>query len=551
MMHLLLGLLLLCFILTEAARYHVMGPQDSEQTIRLKSQYDIGVSTLLSLPIDVPVESISLYGKLPPRLKSITSTAGNEVFGTGDTIYIDLTYTSDVVVIGTPTLTLNTGCTSDACTTKEIQAFVCQGDSGSFAMALDGQYIMNLDVHTTRDELKYKLEELMGVEEVTIEYGEEDDREYSFGNRICTSRGNNVTITFENVTFSALNNNVPILTYDTLNEFAHSRTGLSQGISDTSLAMIHPDSVVSISSEVLQEGFKKENGMAYYVSGSNTSVVRFEFIVEGGDTTTSLDVNTLNMDENSYIASKRTYAVVNPAVPNPGARERYMFGTASALSYSNTITITTDMPQILDVTSPNANGIYTQGDQVLLWIVYDLPVKIYNPSDLTLRMSIIPFERTGTFVQLINDTTIEFLYTVDDGDTQSTLDLIDSASLVLANGIVYRKANSNSTVANTTVPTGDEAGSLPLNKALVINTASPLLLDLELVTSAGTYTAGDNIDIKLTFDNAISVIDDPRLWLANTPTSLNSVVRSAPAEQTFTHARAEPGAYSPSLSLLT
>ena len=129
----------LLLVLIEAARYHVMGPQDSEQMIRLKSQYDIGPSTLLSLPIDVPVESISLYGKLPPRLKSITSTAGNEVFGTGDTVYIDLTYTSDVVVVGTPTLTLNTGCTGDDCTTKEIQAFVCQGDSGSFAMALENE----------------------------------------------------------------------------------------------------------------------------------------------------------------------------------------------------------------------------------------------------------------------------------------------------------------------------------------------------------------------------------------------------------------------------
>jgi hypothetical protein len=534
---------------TNAARFHVVGPQEQEQMIRLKSQYDIGPSTLLSLPIDVPQESISLYGKLPPRLKSITSTAGNEIYGTGDVLYVDFTYTANVQVTGTPTITLNTGCASSdsSCTTKEIQAFVCVGDQGSFGLQLNGEYVMNLDALTTRDELKYKLEEIQGVEEVTIGYGEEDDREYSMGNRICTSKGNNVTITFENVTFAVLNNNVPTITYDVLNQFAHARTGISQGVPDSSLAMTHSTSSVSITSEILQEGFRKENGMGYYISGSNTSTIRFAFTVEGGDSTTALDVLSLNMDENSYIASANTGAIVSSQVPLAGQQERYMFGSASqgsALSYGNTVQITTDMPQITGITSPNPDGTYTEGDQVTIYIVYDLPVKIYNPSSLTLRLAVSPFERTGIYQTLINDTTLSFLYTVDSGDTKSLLDLIDSDSLVLGTSpaaVIYRKANSNTTLANITVPILEETGSLPLNKKLTINTANPLLLDIEVLNSIGTYTAGDSIDLKLTFDNAISVTGQPRVWLNNNQTSLNTYVRSAPASQTFTHARAEPG----------
>ena len=82
------------------ARYNVMGSQDEEQQIRLKSQYDLTPGTILQLPIDVEEEAITLYGLLPPRLKTITSSSANGVYGTGDTIYIDLIFSSAVEVVG-------------------------------------------------------------------------------------------------------------------------------------------------------------------------------------------------------------------------------------------------------------------------------------------------------------------------------------------------------------------------------------------------------------------------------------------------------------------
>ena len=154
------------------ARYNVMGSQDEVQEIRLKSQYDLEPGTILSLPIDVEEETITLYGLLPPRLVSIGSSTADGIYSSGDTIYIDMMFTSEVEVVGSPTLTLNTGCSSSAdpssCTTKEIQSFICKADTGAFGLQLEDQYINNIYVNTTQENLKMRLEQLDGINEVTV-----------------------------------------------------------------------------------------------------------------------------------------------------------------------------------------------------------------------------------------------------------------------------------------------------------------------------------------------------------------------------------------------
>jgi hypothetical protein len=133
---LLLVLLLLLWIgeRSHAARFNVMGHKNEPQFVRLKSQYDLTPETILKLPIDVPTEQLGLYGPLPPRLVNITSSNPNSIYGTGDVVTIQLAYTVPVLVAGTPTLTLNTGCSSSFCTIAEVQTFTCGAESGYFAI---------------------------------------------------------------------------------------------------------------------------------------------------------------------------------------------------------------------------------------------------------------------------------------------------------------------------------------------------------------------------------------------------------------------------------
>ena len=204
---------------SRAARFNVMGHKNEPQYVRLKSQYDLNPETILKLPIDVPTEQLGLYGPLPPRLVNITSSNPSSIYGTGDVVKIKLTYTVPVLVAGAPTLTLNTGCLSSSCTIAEVQTFKCGAESGFFAIRLENQYIMNINVNTTQDTLKARLEELDGVYNVSVSYGQEEDRTaYQDARRVCSRAGTSVNITFNRVSFTQYNGNCLLYTSDAADE---------------------------------------------------------------------------------------------------------------------------------------------------------------------------------------------------------------------------------------------------------------------------------------------------------------------------------------------
>ena len=141
-------LILSLLALVCGSRYQVVGPQDQEQAIVLKSQYDIKPGDYLRLPIDVPQEYVSVYGTLSPRLIGVRSSDPDGFYGVGDTINIELEYTSEIMVSGTPVITLNTGCINEACLTKEVVSFVCKADLGMFSMKIGDEYLMNINANT-------------------------------------------------------------------------------------------------------------------------------------------------------------------------------------------------------------------------------------------------------------------------------------------------------------------------------------------------------------------------------------------------------------------
>jgi len=257
------GLLLLvtCFLslfhTLNGARFNVMGSFNQEQRIRLKSQYDLEPGSILILPVDIPEETISVNGKLAPRLLRIESSSGNGLYGPGDTIRLEFVYSAPVGVQGSPTLTLNTGCHDPSCTIKEVQQFTCKADLGMFGLRIDDNFLMNIAVNTTQQAFKFQLEELEGINEVTVWYSESDDREVSGDSRICTQVGNVVNVVFEDVSFPQYNNDVPQMQFDIFNQFADVRTGLVLGAFATSLSMLTTPPYPSVTGQTITNGFKK------------------------------------------------------------------------------------------------------------------------------------------------------------------------------------------------------------------------------------------------------------------------------------------------------
>lgn len=503
--------------------------------------------TVLNLPVDVPQEYISLYGPLSPRLMSIQSSNADGTYGNGDIITIGLIYSAMIGVSGIPSISLNTGCHDTSCTTAEIQSFICKADRGKFAIQLEDQVLMNIDVNTTKEELKKLIERLDGIHMVTITYGDSDNhRTYSEADRVCSASGNNVTIQFNNVSFPQYNGDVPTLLLNATNTFADARSGLNVGEYDTLLQGVpfHRHEYTPILTQPLElvKGVKQRDGLAYYVSGHGTSTISFAFDVSNGDFTSKLEVNSLNFT-NGYLYGYLTQSIISTAVPSDGSGARYMSPAASALGYNRHIAISSAQPQIINVTSPNKNAVYTQGDDVLVDIVFDLPVKVFGSEQFTLLLSTGAIDRNVPFARFISGgTTLEFLYIVQEGDTSIALDYVSSTSLQLNGGSIYKNTRTNETIANSTLPYPGGIGSLSVNKQLVINTLSPQIVSIQSISPADIYTAGDFIDFEVVYASKIRIEGTPRLLIKNNPAQISASIRTAPFSPMVTYASVKPGA---------
>jgi len=224
--------------------------------------------------------------------------------GTGDMIQINLEFTAPVNVSDNPRLVVNSGCYYPNCVVPEIQSFTCYADIGKFGFRYLDSFVMNIDVNTTQVQFKTLLEvsektsyiiylyrafrvtfslfapiiskSLPGINSVTVRFSEGTDREYSFGERICTSKGKETTVTFDAVDLPQFFGDVPPLFFDPLNGakggFVDLRSGFQIG-DGTTLAGFNVGYTAQITSpsNEIQKGLKQPDGYADYLSGSGTT----------------------------------------------------------------------------------------------------------------------------------------------------------------------------------------------------------------------------------------------------------------------------------------
>ena len=522
--------------LAAGARFSTVGDVDQPQFVQLKSQFDIGPSSALVLPIEVSPKGVSLYGKLPPRLTSINSGSPDNVYGAGAVIGVTLSFVSNVLVIGRPSLTLNSGCHDDACKVVEVQSFVCRADLGAFALRLGDQVISNVLVNTTRSQFASMLEQLNGILNVSVTYSQTSpSNPFGVVDRICSSSGNNVTVFFWNVTLPQLDGNVPQLEFDVNNRFVDGRDGAVLGNGDY-LRGVHEDYIASINATTLRQGHQQRDGLAIYANGSGTTQIEFEYIVRVGDSTGTgiLTVLSINFD-NGSIVSPLTGEPVSTVIPDFVSGQRFRSNISAILGYNRNIVISFAHPQVILLTSTVPNGIYTLGDNIPIYVTFDFPVKVYGGTNIFLVLSTgevinpVLHNRHAYYVRSYNSTTLIFNYVVQQGDTSPRLDVLNSNSLVLNGGYIYLDNGSNVTTASLTLPSPGSIGSLSATKSIIIDTQAPIILDIQVVSPNGTYTAGDDIFIDIVYSNRIAVYGSPVLWLDNNVNSLNATIIDAPA----------------------
>ncbi len=215
------------------------------------------------------------------------------------------------------------------------------------------------------------------------------------------------------------------------------------------------------------------------------------YTVQSGDTTSGLNVSSIS----GTIADTSSNPMTN-------------FTPATNLSSNKTIVIDTTAPTVTNVTSSTTNGSYAVGATISIQVTFSEAVTVGGVPQLTLETGAT--DRVLNYVSGSGGTTLTFNYIVQATDASSDLNYKATDSLALNGGTITDAATNTATL---TLPSLLGAGSLATNKAIVIDTTAPYVVNVTSSNSNGNYKAGDTIAIQVVFSEAVTVSNTPHITL--------------------------------------
>ncbi|QDK37220.1 Calx-beta domain-containing protein [Bdellovibrio sp. NC01] len=154
-------------------------------------------------------------------------------------------------------------------------------------------------------------------------------------------------------------------------------------------------------------------------------------------------------------------------------------------SCSDSITIDTQAPTILAVTSSTANGSYKAGDLIDIQMTFSEVVNVTGSPSLALNTT--PTNRSAIYTTGSATNTLNFVYTVQATDTSADLEYLSTAALSLGAGTIADLAGNGAAI---TLPALGGAGSLGGSKNIVIDTTAPTI---SVFTVTNTTPTNSNI----------------------------------------------------------
>lgn len=164
-----------------------------------------------------------------------------------------------------------------------------------------------------------------------------------------------------------------------------------------------------------------------------------------------------------------------------------------------TVTVTytagdTTAPTVTNVTSSTTNGSYNAGDSVFVQVTFSETVFVTGGPRILLETGAT--DRNATYTSGSGTATLNFIYTVQAGDTSGDLDYTSTSALSLNGGTIRDAASNNATL---TLAAPAASGSLGANKTIVIDTTVPTLAQ---VTPVPTPTNDNTPDYSFSASEA-------------------------------------------------
>lgn len=258
-----------------------------------------------------------------------------------------------------------------------------------------------------------------------------------------------------------------------------------------------------------------------YTSGSGSDTLVFEYTVQSGQ-------NQVNLDYLSAAALSTNGGAIRDAAGNDAALTLPGVGSVNSLSGSKNIDVDTTPPTVSNVTSTTSNAAYKAGQSIDVRVTFSEVVIDAGSPYLILETGTT--NRNATYVSGKGTNTLVFSYTVVAGDSNNDLDYVSTGSLVA--GISLEDSAGNP-VSATPLATPGAAGSLGANKAIIIDTEAPTVLNVTSSKTDGYYKAGETIPVSVEFSEVVTVTGTPTLTLETDATDRNATYSSGSGSTTL------------------
>ena len=406
-----------------------------------------------------------------PTVTSVNSTKLDGSYTIGELIPIQITFSENVYVVGSPELALNSSATAKAVY-----------NSGSGSSVLTFNYTVAALENSA--DLDYD-----ATNSLTLAGG--SIRDIATNNATLTlptpgaagSLGANKAIVIDTT--------APTVTNVTTNPLITNGTYTTGAVIPIWVVFSEPVVVTGTPQITLSTGSPASTAINYS-GGTGTDTLIFNYIVASGNFTGDLsyvDTSSLTLNGGTikdFVGGN----VATLTLASPGA--------AGSLSFNKDIVIATVTPAVINVTS--TNGSYKAGDTVSIQILFDNSVTVDTLGGTPrLELETGATNRFANYVSGSPGTTLNFDYIVQAGDTASDLDYLATNSLTLNGGSIVDTLTL-SLNANLTLASPGAAGSLSYNRDVVIDTTAPSGYSISIDQS---YINNANKEVtSFTFNNA-------------------------------------------------
>jgi hypothetical protein len=236
-----------------------------------------------------------------------------------------------------------------------------------------------------------------------------------------------------------------------------------------------------------------------------TATISFE-LSEASSSFAAADVTVAGGTLSGFAGSGKSYTATFTPTANSTTTGTVSVATARftdaagnnnlAGSLARSLSIDTVVPTVAGVTSTLANGTYAIGREVPIQVTFREAVFVTDTPSLALNTN--P-QQSATYVSGSGSSVLTFLYTVLAGDTSADLNYASTAALT--GGTIVDAAGNP---ANRTLPSLLAAGSLGVNKNIVVNGAIRAIASGFSTTPSGPGYAIAVSTVPVTFNASVT-----------------------------------------------